>query len=340
MPVQYSGVLEEHKAVRTAAGLFDVSHMGEIEIRGPEAAAFVDYAATNHASKLKPGQAHYSGLLYDHGGFVDDILVHKVAGDHFFLCVNAANQEKDFEHLRSLQGFQAEVDLASDRYAQLAIQGPCALATLAKLTATDLAAIRYYWFTDGAVCGVPARIARTGYTGEDGFEIFCAAPDAPALWDRLLEAAGAIGGKPVGLGARDTLRLEARLPLYGNDLDETTTPLEAGLGWVVKLDGADFIGKPALLEQKAKGVARKLVGFVMRGRGVARHGYAIHAPGGGDAVGEVTSGTFGPTVEKNIGMGYVPAAMAAPGGALTVDCRGKMIDAEIVNGPFYKRGKR
>jgi aminomethyltransferase len=197
------------------------------------------------------------------------------------------------------------------------------------------------------IAGVRASIARTGYTAEDGFEIFCAAGDANRLWDRLLETAATVGGKPVGLGARDTLRLEGKLCLYGNDLTEETTPLEAGLGWVVKLDGADFIGKPALLEQKAKGVARKLIGFVMRGRGVARHGYRIHASapagggaGSGDAVGEVTSGTFGPTVEKNIGMGYVPAALAAPGGALIVDCRGKMIEAEIVNGPFYKRGKR
>ena len=337
MPVQYSGVLEEHKAVRTAAGLFDVSHMGEIEIRGPEAAAFVDYAATNHASKLKPGQAHYSGLLYDHGGFVDDILVHKVAGDHFFLCVNAANQEKDFEHLRSLQGFQAEVDLASDRYAQLAIQGPCALATLAKLTATDLAAIRYYWFTDGAVCGVPARSARTGYTGEDGFEIYVPPSAAASLWDEIMRAGAEFGIKPCGLGARNTLRLEAAMALYGHEIDASISPLEAGLAWIVKFDKGDFVGRAALERQKALGVRRKLVGFEMRGRGIAREGYETLVEGA--PAGWVTSGSPAPALGKNIGLCYLPADRARAGQAIQVTIRNQPVDAAVVETPFYKRAK-
>src|SRR6266496_2356816 len=227
MPVQYTGIIDEHNAVRTAVGLFDVSHMGEIEIRGPEAGKLTDFATTNAAGKLKIGQAHYSGLLYDHGGFVDDILVHKVAGDHFFLCVNASNQDKDFEHIRSLNHFDATVENNGDRYAQLAIQGPKAQATLQKLTPVDLAAIKYYWFTDGEVAGTPARIAHTGYTGEDGFEIYVPPAEAERMWKLVMDAGAEFGIKPCGLGARNTLRLEAKMALYGHEIDASISPLEA-----------------------------------------------------------------------------------------------------------------
>ena len=347
MPVSYpSGIIDEHRATRSAVGVFDVSHMGEVHFRGPRAAEAVQRLVTNDVAKLVDGHALYTVACRPTGGIVDDFIVYRITGDHFLIVVNASNREKDVAWFRENVGTWCEITDASDETALIAFQGPKAAETLQTLTATQLSSVRSFDVVPELdIAGVPASIARTGYTAEDGFEIFCASGDASRLWDRLLEAAAGVGGKPVGLGARDTLRLEGKLCLYGNDLTEETTPLEAGLGWVVKLDGdADFIGKAALREQKAKGVARKLVGFVMRGRGVARHDYAIYAstpaggtPSGGDPVGKVTSGTFGPTVEKNIGMGYVPAALSAPGGTLIVDCRGKLIEAEVVSGPFYKR---
>ena len=254
MPVQYSGIIDEHMAVRKAVGLFDVSHMGELEVRGPQALDLVNYVSTNNAAKLACGQAHYAGLLYAHGGFVDDILVHKVADDHFFLCVNASNQVKDFEHIRDSNRWNCTVENNGARYAQIAVQGPQALATLQKLTRTDLAAIRYYWFADGEVSGDPARIARTGYTGEDGFEIYIAPEHAEARWGELLEAGREFGIKPAGLGARNTLRLEAGMALYGHEIDATISPLEAGLSWIVKFDKGDFQGREALEKQKAAGL--------------------------------------------------------------------------------------
>src|SRR5579863_579095 len=263
MPVQYSSILEEHHAVRKNVGLFDVSHMGEIEIHGPDALALTDKVTTNAVSKLNIGQAHYSGLLYEHGGFVDDILVHKVADDHFFICVNASNQDKDFEHICSLNEMEAEVEFASDRYAQIAVQGPRALETLRKLTPVDIANIHYYWFKDGEVCGVPARIARTGYTGEDGYEIYVAPEEAPAIWQKLLDAGQEFGIKPCGLGCRNTLRLESKMALYGHEIHASISPLEADLAWIVKLDKGDFNGRDALLKQKEAGIKRKLVGFEM-----------------------------------------------------------------------------
>ncbi len=346
MPVSYpSGIIDEHRATRSAIGVFDVSHMGEVHFRGPRAAEAVQRLVTNDVAKLGDGHALYTVACRPAGGIVDDFIVYRITGEHFLIVVNASNREKDVGWFRENVGTWCEIHDASDETALIAFQGPKAEAVLQTLTAATLSSVRSFDVVpDLEIAGVRTSIARTGYTAEDGFEIFCAAGDADRLWERLIEGAATAGGKPVGLGARDTLRLEGRLCLYGNDLTEETTPLEAGLGWVVKLDGAgDFIGKAALRAQRDSGVARKLVGFVMRGRGVARHGYAIHASaaaGGGAAVGEVTSGTFGPTVEKNIGMGYVPAALAVPGGALIVDCRGKMIEAEIVSGPFYKRGKR
>ena len=337
MPVQYSGVVDEHHAVRRAVGLFDVSHMGEIEVRGREAVRLVDYVTTNAASKLHTGQAQYSGLLYEHGGFVDDILVHKVADDHFFLCVNASNQEKDFEHIRQANRFDAVVDFASERYAQLAIQGPRALETLQKLTPADLAPIRYYWFADGAVSSVPARIARTGYTGEDGFEIYVAPAEAPRIWQEILKAGREFGIKPCGLGARNTLRLEAKMALYGHEIHASITPYEAELGWIVKLDKGEFIGREALAKQKEKGVRRKLAGFEMRGRGIGRDGYEVRLDGA--PAGWVTSGSPAPSLNKNIGMCYLPVSEAHPGRKIEVMVRNQPVEAETVSTPFYKRAK-
>ncbi|HTX34765.1 MAG TPA: glycine cleavage system aminomethyltransferase GcvT [Bryobacteraceae bacterium] len=337
MPVQYSGIIDEHQAVRNAVGLFDVSHMGEIEIHGPEAGALADLVTTNHARKLKIGQAHYSGLLYAHGGFVDDILVHKVAEDHYFLCVNAANQEKDFEHIRARNRFGAEVEFASARYAQIAIQGPQARATLRKLTPVDLAAIKYYWFTDGTVSGVPARIAHTGYTGEDGFEIYVPPEDAVRLWNELTEAGREFGIKPCGLGARNTLRLEAKMALYGHEIDASISPLEADLGWIVKFDKGEFVGRDALLKQKEQGLTRKLIGFEMRGRGIARDGYEVYLEGA--PAGWVTSGSPSPALGKNIGLCYLPLQHAQVGKTMQVIIRNQPVDAVTVETPFYKRAK-
>src|SRR5580700_7143850 len=337
MPVQYSGIVDEHNAVRTAVGVFDVSHMGEIEIRGPEALKLVDHVSTNAASRLAIGQAHYSGLLYEHGGFVDDILVHKVADDSYFLCVNASNQEKDFEHIRAANHFDAEVEFAGDRYAQLAIQGPKALATLQKLTPVDLAAIRYYWFADGEVAGTPARIAHTGYTGEAGFEIYVPPSEAHRIWGLVLEAGAEFGIKPCGLGARNTLRLEAKMALYGHEIDASISPLEADLGWIVKLDKGDFVGRDTLVKQKEGGIQRKLIGFEMRGRGIGRDGYEVYLDGA--AAGWVTSGGPSPTLCKNIGLCYLPVEQAVPGRNIQVVVRNQPVDAVTVETPFYKRAK-
>jgi aminomethyltransferase len=337
MPVQYSGIIDEHNAVRTAAGVFDVSHMGEIEIRGPEAARLTDFVTTNAVAKLKTGQAHYSGLLYEHGGFVDDILVHKVADDHYFLCVNASNQEKDFEHIRAHNRFDAEVEFASDRYAQLAIQGPKARAAVQKLTSVDLAAIKYYWFADGEVLGVPARVAHTGYTGEDGFELYVPPAEAERVWNAVLDAGAEFGIKPCGLGARNTLRLEAKMALYGHEIDASISPLEADLAWIVKLDKGEFVGRDALRKQKEAGLTRGLVGFEMRGRGIGRDGYEVYL--GGAPAGWVTSGSPSPTLCKNIGLCYLPAAQAQPGQAIQILIRNQPVDAVTVETPFYKRAK-
>jgi aminomethyltransferase len=337
MPVQYSGILDEHKAVRTAVGLFDVSHMGEIEIRGPQALDLVQQMSTNNAAKLQPGQAQYSGLLYEHGGFVDDILVHKVADDSYFICVNASNQDKDFEHIAAQNRFDCTVENAGPKYAQLAVQGPQALATLQKLTQTDLASIRYYWFKDGEVSGGWARIARTGYTGEDGFEIYVAPELAAARWDEILDAGREFGIKPAGLGARNTLRLEAKMALYGHEIDASITPLEADLSWIVKFDKGDFTGKTALEKQKAAGLKRKLVGFEMRGRGIARDGYEVRLDGA--PAGWVTSGGPAPALNKNIGLCYLPAGSAQPGVAIQIMIRNQPVEAVTVPTPFYKRAK-
>lgn len=335
MPVQYSGVVDEHHAVRNAAGLFDVSHMGEIEVHGPDALQLVDYVTTNAVARLKNGQAHYSGLLYEHGGFVDDILVHKVSDDHYFLCVNASNQEKDFDHIRAANKFDCEVVFASPNYAQLAIQGPRALEIAQTLTDVPLAPIRYYWFADGMFAGATARIARTGYTGEDGFEIYVAPDRAVETWNAILDAGAPFGIKPCGLGARNTLRLESKMALYGHEIGASITPLEADLAWIVKLDKGDFIGRGALVKQLEKGLTRKLVGFEMRGRGIGRDGYEVLVDG--QPAGWVTSGSPAPSLNKNIGLCYLPIDRTQPGQTIGVVVRNQPVEAEIVTTPFYKR---
>ena len=335
MPLQYSGILDEHRAVRSAAGLFDVSHMGEIEIRGVDATALTDYVTTNAVQKLQPGQAQYSGLLYEHGGFVDDVLVHKIAHDHYFLCVNASNQEKDFEHIARANKLPSSVELTSDRYSQFAIQGPRALASLQKLTPADLAAIRYYHFIDGSIAGVPARIARTGYTGEDGFEIYFAPEHSERVWSDILNAGQEFGIKPCGLGARNTLRLEAGMALYGHEIHSSITPFEAALGWIVKLDKGEFIGRSALGRQKEQGITRKLIGFEMTGRGIGRDDYEVFLDG--IPAGWVSSGGPSPTLNKNIGMCYLPSDRAKPGQRIQIVIRNQAVDAVTVAVPFYKR---
>ncbi len=335
MPVEYSGIIDEHMAVRTRAGLFDVSHMGEIEVRGPQALQLVDFVTPNAASQLQDNQAQYSALLYPQGTFVDDVLVHRMAADHYFLCVNASNQRKDFEWMVSNNRFDAKIDYASEKYAQLAVQGPQALATLQKLTSTDLTAIRYYWFTRGKVSGVPAIIARTGYTGEDGFETYVPPEEAERIWNAVLEAGREYDTRPCGLGARNTLRLEAKMALYSHEIDASTTPYEAGLGWIVKLDKGDFIGRDALVKQKQKGVTRKLAGFEMRGRGIAREGYIVRLDG--SPAGFVTSGSPAPFLKKNIGMCYLPADRSKVGEAIEVEVRNQPVAAEVVPTPFYSR---
>jgi aminomethyltransferase len=337
MPVQYTGILEEHHAVRRAVGLFDVSHMGEIDIRGPEALALVNHVSVNDASSLTIGQARYSALLYEHGGFVDDILVHKIADDHYFLCVNAANQEKDFQHILEANRWDAEVDNSSARYGQLAVQGPHAAATVQKLTATPLQDIRRYHFVDGEAAGAEARIARTGYTGEDGFELYVAPSDAVRVWAALLDAGNEFGIKPCGLGARNTLRLESAMSLYGHEIDASINPYEAGLGWIVKLHRGDFIGREALLTAKDN-VRRKLAGFEMRGRGIARDGYEVLV--GGAPAGWVTSGGPSPTLGTNIGLCYLPIERAEIGHPIEILVRGQPVEAELVPTPFYKRENR
>lgn len=337
MPIQYSSILQEHHAVRSAVGVFDVSHMGEIEITGPEAAKQVDYVSTNSAAKLKTGQAQYSALLYEHGGFVDDILVHKISDTHFFLCVNASNQEKDFDHVRSHTQLDSEVEFTSDRYAQLAIQGPKAGATLQKLTSTNLAGIKYYWFTDGVVAGVPARIAHTGYTGEDGFEIYIPPESAAQVWNDVLNAGEEFGIKPCGLGARNTLRLEAKMALYGHELTASTNPFEADLAWIVKMDKREFVGRSSLEKDLQQGITRKLVGFEMTGRGIARDSYEVWI--GGVPAGWVTSGGPSPTLNKNIGLCYLPIDKAEPGVSIQIIIRDNPVEAVTVPTPFYKRAK-
>jgi len=337
MPVEYSGISNEHLAVRTRAGLFDVSHMGEIEIAGKNALAAVQRISSNDASRLSVGQAHYAGLLTPAGTYVDDMLVYRMAPSHFMLVVNAANTAKDYawvsEQITSVSD-TAVVD-SSSRYALIAIQGPAARETLQPLTAVDLAQLRYYWFSYGEVASARVTISRTGYTGEDGYEIFVPPNMADRVWQALLDSGRSADVIPCGLGARDTLRLEAAMRLYGNDIDETTTALEADLAWTIGWNKGDFIGREPLVAQRATGASRKLVGFEMLDRGIARHGYPVVKDG--HSVGIVTSGTQTPFLKKAIGMAYVPIDLSAPSTEIDIDVRGRSLRARVIPLPFYKR---
>ncbi|MGA8409827.1 MAG: glycine cleavage system aminomethyltransferase GcvT [Candidatus Acidiferrales bacterium] len=335
MPLEYSGILSEHEAVRTRAGLFDVSHMGEIEIRGPGALPLIQWVSCNNAAKLTVGQAHYSGLMTPRGTFVDDLLVHKISDTHYLLCVNASNQDADFSHIVAHNKFDAQVENAGPRYSQLAIQGPRAKEILQLLTPVALDPIRYYHFAFGKVSDVDCLIARTGYTGEDGFEIYFAPEHSEKLWQDLLHAGESAKMIPCGLGARNTLRLEAGMCLYGHEIDDTTTPWEAGLGWICKMEKAPFLGSEVLAQQKQTGLPRKLVGFEMLDKRIGRDGYPVLIAG--RETGRVTSGCPAPFLKKNIGMAYVPPQSSAVGTDIEISIRGQAAAARIVPLPFYKR---
>jgi len=336
MPVQYEGIKKEHEAVRQRAGLFDVSHMGEILVEGPNAVAAVDRLVTNDVAKLDVGRALYTVCCNESGLILDDLIVYRLEAEKILVVCNASNRDKIVAHFAKNLSLETPWNDVSDAWALLALQGPSARAIMNDLGAPEaLLGLGSFDVARATVAGVDLWAARTGYTGEDGFELFCANEDAVTLWRAILAAGQPHGLQPVGLGARDTLRLEARLMLYGNDIDEHTHPFEAGLGWVVKLDAGDFIGREALRAIKAAGFDRKLVGFEMTERGIARHGYPILA--GGERVGEVTSGSPGPTVGRNIGLGYVPKALSKVGTALGIEIRGKQVGAVVVTTPFYKR---
>ncbi len=332
MPVQYTSILEEHRAVRAAVGLFDISHMGEFEVRGPRALAAVQRLTTNDAAALEEGHVQYTLLCDPDGGIVDDLTLSRLAADRFMLTVNAANTPKDWAWVTAQAGEAEWRDVSAEK-GLLAVQGPRAEALVGRLADRDITGLGYYRFLRGAVAGVPAVISRTGYTGEDGFELYVAAAEAERLWDALTDAGRVDGLRPVGLGARDTLRLEMRYALYGNDIDHTTSPLEAGLGWVVKPAKGDFIGRAAIEALRARGLSRRLVGFEMLERAVPRHGYRLLKDGA--AVGAVTSGSFAPSLERAIGMGYVRADLAPVGTEIDVEIRDAARPARVVRTPFY-----
>jgi aminomethyltransferase len=338
MPVQYSGIIDEHKTVRSNVGIFDVSHMGEFKITGPDALALVQKVTINDASKLTEGKVQYSAMCYPDGGIVDDLLVYRMK-DHFMLVVNAANLKKDYDWIKSnLGGFNVQLIDESDKTSLLAIQGPKALATLQKLTGANLSSLNYYSFLEANLAGIEMIISRTGYTGELGFELYfdSSVSISERIWNAIMEAGKEFEIKPIGLGARDTLRLEMGFCLYGNDIDQTTNPLEAGLGWITKLDKNNFNAKDILLNVKKNGLKRKLVGFVVDDdRAFPRHGYDISL--NGNKIGVVTSGTVSPILGKAIGMGYVPAAYSEPGSNIAVIIRNKEIKATVVKIPFIKK---
>lgn len=345
MPVQYAGLVKEHHAVRTAAGLFDVSHMGELLLEGLESEAVIDELVTADLTKLPDGKAVYCVACKEDGTILDDLIVYRRGRERFLVVCNASNRDKISAHFAAHAAGRCSFEDASDRTALIALQGPKAVDVARAAGADDaITSLASFALTEGKVAGVPVIAARTGYTAEDGFELFCSNEDAPRLWRALIEAGRPLGLEPAGLGARDTLRLEGRLSLYGNEIDETTNPIEAGLAWVVKLDGPrDFLGKKALERIRAEGTPRKMVGFEMVGRGIARHGYPIVEWTGseqpGPAIGSVTSGSPAPSLDKNVGLGYVPAALAAVGTRIGVEIRGKAIEAVVVKTPFYKRAR-
>jgi aminomethyltransferase len=339
LPVQFSSIKEEHEAVRTRAGLFDVSHMGEIEVKGKDSLIFLQKVMTNDVAKLTDGRAQYSLMCYENGGTVDDLLIYKKADDHYLLVVNAANTDKDFDWLKEHLFGDVQVTNISEQIAQLALQGPLAEKVLQKLTETDLSEIKFFGFKEDVdLQGVKALVSRTGYTGEDGFEIYCHSEDAVTLWHAILEAGKEEGVLPCGLGARDTLRFEATLPLYGQELSKDITPLEAGLGFAVKTNKeVDFIGKEVLKKQKEEGTLRKLVGIEMIDKGIPRHGYRVFA--GEAEIGFVTTGTQSPTLKKNIGLALIKTEFANLDTEVYVEIRGKRLKAKVVATPFYKRAK-
>jgi len=342
MPVQYpAGTIEEHLRTRTHAGLFDVSHMGEIDVRGTDAVAFVNRITSNDVRKLVDGQAQYTALTTPQGTVIDDLLVYRLADDHLLLVVNASTTGKDWEWIKSNHsGESVQLNNVSSDYCQLALQGPDAESILQKLTDLPLAEIKYYHFVTARVDGVEGIISRTGYTGEDGFEVYAPSDRAEQLWNKILDAGqthSATGVLPCGLAARNTLRLEAGLALYGNEIDENTTLLEANLGWICKLDKGDFIGREPLARQKEEGVKRKLIGFEVTERGIARDHQDVLVEG--KAVGKVTSGSPAPFLKKNIGFAYVPVEYASVGQEIQIDVRGKLVGAQVVKAPFYKRPK-
>ncbi|MBK7706331.1 MAG: glycine cleavage system aminomethyltransferase GcvT [Acidobacteria bacterium] len=339
MPVQYeAGVIAEHMATRERAGLFDVSHMGEIWVDGPDAIRFVNHLTTNDVARLVDGQAHYSALTNESGGVVDDLLVYRFAEDRLFLVVNAGTQDKDWAWIApKAADFDVKLRHASVEYCQIAIQGPKALGILQTLTPTDLSSIKYYHFTTGTVDGVDSIISRTGYTGEDGFEVYAEASKAEQLWNKMMEAGAGVGILPCGLAARNTLRLESAMSLYGHELSDTISPLEANLGWICKLDKGDFIGREPMQRIKEEGLKRKLVGFEMVDRGIARDGFEVFI--GDEKVGNVTSASPAPFLKKNIGLAFLPTEFAKTGQEITIDVRGKKLAAVVVPTPFYKREK-
>ncbi|MEY4580141.1 MAG: hypothetical protein RL701_4844 [Pseudomonadota bacterium] len=338
MPVQYSGVTDEHSAVRKHVGLFDVSHMGELHFEGPGAAAALDGLVTNDVSKLEEGRAFYTVACNDRGTILDDLIIYRLAPEHYLVVCNAGNLDKMHAHFEERTRGLCVFSDRSEATALIAVQGPLAPSVVEALGAPSLKQLPRFGVTSVVLAGVPLIAARTGYTGEDGYELFCPAELATKVWNEALGVGRSVGIKPIGLGARDTLRLEAKLALYGNDIDETTTPLEAGLGWVVKLDKSDFLGRAALLQQRQQPLARALVGFEMVGRGIARHDYPILEAGAhGPKVGRVTSGAPGLSVGKNIGLGYVPAHLKKIGTRIDIEIRNQPIEARVCATPFYKR---
>ncbi len=335
MPVQYDSALQEHRAVRSAAGIFDVSHMGEIEIKGTDALKMAQKVTCNDVARLADGQAQYSAFLYPEGTFVDDIILYRIHSEHIFICVNAANKDKDFDWVKSHEEGQVEILDRSDDFAQIALQGPRASEILQPLTDTDLSELSSFHFVQTEVGNARTLLSRTGYTGEDGFELYLPPEDAGRIWLALSEKGGALGLKPAGLAARNSLRLEMCYPLYGNDIDRTTTPWEAGLGWIVKLNKGDFIGRGSLESEKREGIKRKLVGFELVDRGIVRDHYPVYLED--DLLGPATSGGFSPSLEKSVGLVYVPVEIAKPGQPLQVEIRGRKLQAKVVETPFLKR---
>jgi aminomethyltransferase len=335
MPVQYSGPLPEHLAVRQRAGIFDVSHMGELEIKGPNAHETMQKLTCNDINRLAISQCQYSVLTTSRGSFIDDLLIYRIAPDHFFLCVNASNQEKDYYWIRDNALPNTDVIFRSNDFSQIAIQGPMALEILRPLTAINLAAMKYYWFAMGTFAGVDAIVSRTGYTGEDGFEVYCNPSQAEMVWIRIMDSGKPFRLEPAGLAARNTLRLEAKLLLYGNDMDETTTVLEADLGWICKIDKGDFVGREELARQRQAGVQRILVGFEMIERGIARDHYPVEIAG--KCIGTVNSGSPALFLKKNIGLTYLPVERKAVGTEFSIIIREKPVKAQVVSTPFYRR---